>query len=282
MIRAFIFVLLRISGAAYLAREIWQRKSVTIVVFHDPEPSFFREQMLALRKAYHIIPLAQYLQARVQGNVDALPQKSLVVTLDDGHKGNFLLKDILLELDIPVTIFLCSGIVGTRRHFWWLHAASDKEAQSCKSLSNADRLAFLQQRGYERTKEYADRHALTKAEIAEMSSFVDFQAHTVTHPILPMCPDAEAQFEVEQCKADLEREFGLMITALAFPNGDYTRRELSLLEKAGFSCGLSLDSGGNDARTDPFCLRRVALADNGSVSELLVKTSGLARLLRRR
>ena len=94
------------------------------------------------------------------------------------------------------------------------------------------------------------------------------------------CSDEKAEREIRDCKAELERQYGFNIQALAFPNGDYTEREVNLAQNAGYNCALTLDCGFNDKNTDPFRLRRVPLTDYASVSELLVKTSGLWGFLR--
>jgi peptidoglycan/xylan/chitin deacetylase (PgdA/CDA1 family) len=275
VIRKFLFFILRFSGAPLVLREFWQRKKVTIVVLHDPRPDAARSHLLALKKRYNIISLSKYLESRKTGTTVTLPAKALIVTFDDGHIGNYRLKEILEELRIPITIFLCSGIVNSFRPYWWLGPLSTAEIEACKQMPNDARLEFLKRRGFDPHKENTTRQALSKDEILELAPLVDFQAHTVTHPILVNCDDSQANFEIAQCKADLESFFGLRISAIAFPNGDYSDRELSLLTEAGYECGLSLDAGSNDGLTDMRRLKRIPLSDDASLSELVVKASGL-------
>jgi peptidoglycan/xylan/chitin deacetylase (PgdA/CDA1 family) len=136
------------------------------------------------------------------------------------------------------------------------------------------------ERGHVDTKEYETRQALSCDEIAEMKSLVDFQSHGVFHPVLPACSDERARCEVFESKKTLEHRWGLEICALAYPNGDYSDREISLLRSAGYTCGLTLDPGFNDSATDSFCLRRIPLPDDAGISELIVKASGLWASLR--
>src|SRR5205823_400641 len=128
--------------------------------------------------------------------------------------------------------------------------------------------------------EYDARQSLSLDEITEMKSVVDFQSHTVFHPILPACSFEKARWEIVESKEALEREHGLKIYALAYPNGDYSDRDVELLQKAGYTCGLTLDPGFNDFQTDPFRLRRVALPDDAGINEVIVKTSGLWTVLK--
>jgi peptidoglycan/xylan/chitin deacetylase (PgdA/CDA1 family) len=279
LLRGLAFALLRYSGIPFLLREVVQTSKVTILVYHAPPADRARDHFRALAARYNIIRLADYLRAREAHALQRLPPKSLVITLDDGHRSNYELKPVLEELGIPVTVFLCSGLVGTHRHFWWNHTASPSETQGWKRLPEEDRLQNLLRRGYSPDNEYPDRQALSDEEIAELKPWVDFQAHTVTHPILPACSDETATREIESCKADLESRYDLRISSLAFPNGDYTEREVALLRKAGYTCALTLDHGFNGQYTDLFSLRRVPLPDDASVDELLVKASGLWGLL---
>ena len=43
----------------------------------------------------------------------------MVVTFDDGHIKNHSLLPVFKKYQVPVTIFLCSGIVDTGKHFWF-------------------------------------------------------------------------------------------------------------------------------------------------------------------
>ena len=275
LLKSIIFTALRWSGLPWLMREFTQKGKVTILTYHSPTPEYARAHFDVLRRHYSIIPLKDYLSARANGTLAGLPKKSLILTLDDGHRGNFELKPLLQELGIPVTIFLCSGIVGTHRHFWWRHVNSAQEAGACKRLSDTERRKFLLGRGYETDREYPDRQGLSGEEIEELKPWVDFQAHTVSHPILPACAGDVAEQEIAQSKAELQRKYGLEVYALAFPNGDYSERELLLARKWGYRCAFTQEPGFNDDQSDLFRLRRIALPDDCSIDELLVKASGL-------
>ena len=280
LVRSIVFTLLRFSGIPFLVRELIQRRKITIVVYHATSAGVAEQHLRALKERYSIISLADYLAWRKQGALGTLPFKSLIITADDGHKNNFELKPLLEKYQIPVTVFLCSGIVGTHRHYWWSHTNDSAEAQALKALPDEQRVEVLLRKGHADRREYETRQSLSRAEIAEMKSAVDFQCHTVFHPILPACSIERVRWEIVESKETLEREHGLKIYALAYPNGDYSDREVGLLRDAGYTCGLTLDGGFNDSETDPFRLRRVALPDDAGVNEVLVKTSGLWTFLK--
>ena len=280
LFRSAVFALLRFSGLPLILREIWQRNRATIVVYHALQPARADAHFGALRRRYNVTSLSAFLAARSSQTTERLPRKALIITLDDGHRSNYSLGSVLKKHRLPVTIFLCSGIVGTNRHYWWLHTNNSGEAQALKALPDEQRIQALLRKGHADRREYETRQSLSRDEIAEMKFAVDFQSHTVFHPILPACSIERARWEVVESKEALEREYGLKIYALAYPNGDYSDREVGLLQDAGYTCGLTSDAGFNDSATDPFRLRRVTLLDDAGVNEVIVKTSGLWALLK--
>jgi peptidoglycan/xylan/chitin deacetylase (PgdA/CDA1 family) len=277
-LRAFVFLCLRYSGLPWLFRELLQRRVVTIILYHDLPAATAIAHFRALRARYQIIALRDYLQARTEGQIDRLPSKALIVTLDDGHRGNYNLLPVLQAHAVPVTIFLCSGIVGSQRHYWWLEVPDRADVERLKLLPDEHRLQALAGLGYCDDRNYDSRHALSDSEIEEMKRTVDLQAHTITHPILPECPEKKAWDEIAGCKTALEQKYALQISALAYPNGDYSPREIAMLKAAGYTCGLTVEPGFNDATTDLYRLRRIQLPDDATISEVLVKVSGLWRL----
>lgn len=272
--RRLVFLILRWSGIPFLLREIVQRNRVTILCYHDPDPKIADLHIQVLKRLYNIIPLSSYIASRSNSDTDALPIKALVITFDDGHMGNHKLLPILRRHQAPVTIFLCSGIVGTRRHYWWNASIDKRTTRSLKRIPNQERLARLSNSGFDEKSEYSERQSLSSSEIEELRVAVDLQAHTRFHPILPQCTDERAWDEIAGSKVDLERDYGLNINAFAYPNGDYNTRDINLVKKAGYECALTIDGGYNTPKVDMFRLRRVRLHDVAGVDELIVKASG--------
>ena len=212
-----------------------------------------------------------------------LPNKAIVIIFDDGHASNYNLLPVIKKLEIPITIFLCSSIVGTHRHFWFRHSAEIKpHVEALKKIPNEKRLEALRQYSFEQEQEYGDTQALSKEQIEEMKSWVNFQSHTCFHPILPQCDDTTAEKEIKESKRQLEETFGLTINALSYPNGDYSERDIRLAQEAEYECGITVDSGYNDTMSDLFRLKRFSVNDAKNTTELMVKASGCYALLKHR
>jgi poly-beta-1,6-N-acetyl-D-glucosamine N-deacetylase len=279
-LRRIAFFLLRMSGLPRFIREVVQRRRVTILVYHKLSPEVADRHFEVLRRSYNIISLAEYLDSRTD-MCRRLPPKPLIMTFDDGHRGNYSLKPLLERCGIRATVFLCSGLADTNRHFWFETEMSNNVRQGLKGVRDDERLKILAGMGFAETAEQTTRQALSASEIEEMKEVVDFQSHTVYHPLLPQCSDQRAFDEISDSKIQLEDKFGLRINALAYPNGDYSTREIAAAEKCGYQCALTLDLGFNTRTTPAFQLKRICINDDAELDELFVKASGLWGLLKR-
>lgn len=282
MLKRVICVLLRITLIPFFIREIIQRKKVTIILYHDIKADTVDRHFRVLQAKYNIISLRDYLAARTLREPNRLPPKALIITFDDGHRGNYELRPVLERYKIPVTIFLCSGIVGTNRHFWFRQNINNSRDKQWRKMAKVQRWEILMETGFEETKEFSDRMALCDDEIRDMINLVDFQSHTVFHPILPHCSDNRAQREIGESKKELESKYNIDIYALSYPNGDYSDRDIQIAKEMGYKCGVTVDLGFNSENSDLFRLKRICMDDEAGISELLVKASGLWEYIKRK
>jgi len=239
------------------------------------DPQLAELHIRMLKRLYNIIPLSAYIDTRRGHVATVIPKKALVITFDDGHKGNYSLLPLFRQYQVPSTIFLCSSIVGTHRHYWWKACPNIATAYALKHFGNDERLQRLAEFGFQESREYVERQSLSREEIEELRATVDLQAHSCYHPILPQCTDDQSWGEIAGSKTELEQTFGLSVYAFAYPNGDYSPRETVLAKKAGYTCALTIDGGYNTLDTDMFRLRRLRVDDNADLNELIVKASGL-------
>lgn len=272
---ALVYKILRYSGLPAIMRMLFQRKKITILVFHEMAPEVAEINFTYLKNHYNIISLQTFYKAIEKNDSNLLPKRSLIITFDDGRISNYGLLPIIKKLKIPVTIFLNSGIINTNRHYWFRYNRELLSNESLKNVSNKDRLELMNRHGFKQDQEYDYPQALSKAQIAEMSNYVDMQSHTFFHPCLPKCDYNEAEFEITNCKTTLENEYGCSINSLAYPNGDYTEREIEIAKKAGYKYCLSIDKGYNSILSDPYRLKRLDPNDTDNLDEFIVKTSGL-------
>lgn len=277
-LKQLVLGLLRLSLVPLLIRESVQRRKATIVLYHDPEPDAFAHQVQALTRRYNVISLRELVDAVRKRDGSSLPPKALAITFDDGYVGNHALKPALERFGLPVTMFVCAAIVGTRRRFWFAHAPSDLDYWR---LPDEDRVRILADHGFDEAEEASEREALSWKEIENLRKLVDFQAHTLTHPILPHCSYEKAQTEIIESRRILEETVGTPIYAMSYPNGDYSDREIALAREAGYVAAITVDLGFNPVTTNPYRLKRICMNDNGGSTDAVVRASGLWDVLKR-
>lgn len=272
-VKEFIGILFRFSGIPYLIREVFCRNKVTVIFYHDPSPEIFKKHMEYLSKQYIFIPLQRLINALYEKDWKNIPAKALIVTLDDGHKGNYELLELFKEYNVCPTIYICSDIVNTNRKFWWKTISDGCE--KLKHSNNNERLKLLKDNGgFEPTKEYSERQSLSIEEVREMSQCVDFQSHSRYHPILPKCSDEECMDEISGSKESLKTLLNKEIKHFAYPNGDYAKREVNFLKKSGFKSARTIDVGWNDENTNPFKLKAMGVQDEVSINILCAQIAG--------
>jgi peptidoglycan/xylan/chitin deacetylase (PgdA/CDA1 family) len=276
-----VFALLRWSGLPFLVRRTLQRGRTTIILYHDIDAQTLDLHLTALRPRYHLVSLRDYVAACTHGHTDALPPKSLIITLDDGLRGQHALLRVFGKHSVTPTIFICSGIVGTYRCFWFMAPSNRKDVERLKRMPDEERLVTLAALGYKETGSCPERSALSLAEIDDMREVVDFQAHTVFHPILTQCTDERAWTEISECRRRLQQDLGLDIYAFAYPNGSYSDREVDYVSKAGYACAVTTELGFNDSTTSLLTLKRICIPPGAGANEIIVRASGLASYLKR-
>jgi peptidoglycan/xylan/chitin deacetylase (PgdA/CDA1 family) len=250
-----------------LVRATLQRRFTTILVYHDPSPETFAAHVDFLREHYSLISLRQFLDARRMRT--ALPPRPLVLTLDDGYRGNYDLLPVFETLPAPPTIFLCAGIVGTSKQFWFQHI---DDPMSLRLLPDRERVERLRAAGFDEDAPSDKREALSRDEVEAMRYAVDFQAHAMLHPSLPRCDDESARAEIGGAKRHLEESFGLDVYAYAYPFGDQSPRDQKLVSELGYACALKSAGGFNSRDVDAFNLRRICIGDDDSIDRVAVKT----------
>jgi peptidoglycan/xylan/chitin deacetylase (PgdA/CDA1 family) len=208
----------------------------------------------------------------------SLPRNGLVVTFDDGLRTNAELADLFRRYDVQPTIFICSQVVATRRHYWFMRA---DDPQALKPVANSRRLEILGQKGFSPTREYPHPQALSASDISSMREYVHFESHTRFHPILPTCSDRECHEEIVLSRQEIAALTGRECRHFAYPDGAYTEREIETVKSAGYLSGRTIDVGWNGPSTDPYRLKIIGWRDDASINRLAADLSGIPGYLSR-
>jgi len=248
-VKELFAVLLRASGMPLIVLKL-NAKRTGILVYHRPLPSRLEEHIKYLSRHYSFISMEKLTRAVISRRWAAIPEKSLVLTLDDGYAENAVLLDIFKKYGIKPTIYLVSGIAGTAERYRWLNGKSGA------------------------------RQALSREEIRSMAGHVDFGSHTRTHPFLTSCDDKISEDEITASKKEVEALSGEECAHFAYPAGEYSARETTFAKKAGYLSARTCDHGWNDGNVDLFRLKAVEVADDASVNWLIAQMSGVPAFLK--
>lgn len=218
----------------------WHRKDVVILNYHgigedegghaaanllDLNVSLesFRSQIAYLRRRHHVISLREFLTANAEGR--QLPDYSVVLTFDDGYSSFLSVAPILLNHNLPATLFLVTEMM---RH----------EDAGPDSSNHADRLSW------------AEVQAL------EQSDIFDFGSHTCSHPSLSSLTPEAIDYELRTSLDEIRSRVRKVMPALAYPNGAYSGVSIENVASAGYEAALTIDPGPNKIGGSPYRLRR--------------------------
>ena len=114
-----------------------------------------------------------------------------------------------------------------------------------KTVSNADRLAFLGQLEDQADVAVPLDHPQLPAplgwdRIRELAAHgVEIGSHTVTHPFLANLTDREMARELAQSKREIEARTGAPVKSMAYPFGNCDRRVMDRARDAGYEFGIT-------------------------------------------
>lgn len=265
-------------------------------------PSRFAEHLDALRSTFRPAALADLLDWLARG---AVPPQTVVITFDDGYLDNLLeAKPLLAREQIPATVFVVSGYVGSGRSFWWddlervcsepelppsLELVVEGRARSWPvpdqdrrqlfrelrgvigRVEEPERRELLEQlRGWSRTKTVDRVETMSSEQLRELADgeWVDIGAHTVTHPRLTDVPGRRQLDEIQQSRRQLADLLGRDVPLFSYPFGAHDRSAVESARRAGVTCACTTVASGVRATDDPFRLPRVAV-DEWSGDDLI-------------
>lgn len=103
--------------------------SALVLLYHrvadlqsDPQllsvtPKHFAEHLEVLGSKAQPLALEKLANTFIEGRI---PNRGVVVTFDDGYSDNLrFAKPILEYYDMPATVFISAGEIGSKREFWW-------------------------------------------------------------------------------------------------------------------------------------------------------------------
>lgn len=186
------------------------RKSLNI------NPMIFESQIKTLKENGYTFITTRDLGEAIENN-KPLPNKSIVITFDDGHWDNATdVLPILKKYHARATFYLIPGFI-----------------------NNSDFLSDKQVR-----------------EIIN-SKIIEIGAHTVHHVSLKEKLAPLVTYEILESKRMLENKYGISVVSFAYPNGAFDNQAIETVKKSGFTTAVSTIPGTIQNNENKFFLFRL-------------------------
>jgi peptidoglycan/xylan/chitin deacetylase (PgdA/CDA1 family) len=274
-----------IIGFLLIQLYFFNRKSyhnhVLSIYFHNPCAGLFKKMIKWLRsKGFQFISVDELYSILL--NRVPPENKSVVITFDDGWNQNLKLLDFINESEIPITIFIPTQPV-LEGNFWWEYAKIREQKKltgvydvnEFKHLNYAefsDKIALLK-------KQFIlERHCITLNELKQLSKseFITIGSHTVTHPILDLCPYEIQEYELTESRKTLENWLGREVKYFSYPNGNFNKDSIEIAKKCSYRICFTIEQKLVDVfNTDFYTIPRFAMNDLGGYYENLSKLLGI-------
>ena len=260
--KGFIFMLHRILPNEERSKYTWNKGLAISPEKLEEWISFFRAQKM------DVISLDEAL-VRCENNDQ---RKFVVITLDDGYKDSLTIGlPLFNKLNIPVTIYISTCFPNNKTIYWWyfleeyilknnsidLSVIGLDIKFNCESLEEKNKAYNFIREELRRADYYTHANFAYKVcsltnlevlnkslnlswdEVRELSEspLITIGAHTIHHVSLANQKEELTKNEILQCKSQIEAKINKRVDHFAYPYGsldDGSKREFSLLEKAGF------------------------------------------------
>jgi peptidoglycan/xylan/chitin deacetylase (PgdA/CDA1 family) len=233
----------RISDSSFAYRKLiksrlLKKRNCRVLMYHsieysNPEedriglavsPKAFYMHMKYLKEnEFNVISLLELVNKITRQEL--IPEKSVVVTFDDGHKSvlaNAL--PTLREFNFTASLFV---------NIYFLE----------RKLPNNEYWHNWQPLNWEEIKKLHD-------------SGLTIGSHGLTHRRLTKIAYEELKKEILESKELIEKNIGSKIFVFSYPHGSFNANVKKILEDNNFSCACSSIEGTNYTHTDIFALRR--------------------------
>ena len=280
--------------------------------------SAFDAQMAFAARHFNCLSLPDAVAGLARGK---LPERSLIVTFDDGYLDNLTLAlPVLRRHGVPATVYIATGLRDQSALLWWhelehlisrvdelsfawdghpvhLSTADDRARNRTfeilnarlKQMKPADQVRFmtLLRNGAKApagpAELFLDRHQLTQL---AADPLVTIGAHTHRHYALSHLDPPQLSHEISRSKVLLETWLNRPVEHLAYPFGGQahaSNREFDAAARLGFVSGVTTRLGHfqHFHKRNLLALPRIGIGYRDCMDRFEWKISGLYSLVRR-
>jgi peptidoglycan/xylan/chitin deacetylase (PgdA/CDA1 family) len=257
----------------------------------EPDAQRFERLMRFAARSFNVMTLGRASALLAEGT---LPPRALVITFDDGYADNAdVALPILQRHGLVATFFVASGfldgglmwndsIIESIRGCLLDRVDLAEFDLGCRPLANAaERVACIsallakikylnlpereaavaQVRRAAGVNRLPDDLMMRSEQVRQLHrAGMEIGAHTVSHPILTMLQAPDAEREIAEGRAHLQRIIDAPVDVIAYPNGkplrDYDATHVAMVRRLGFRAAVSTAAGAAGSGDDPHQLPR--------------------------
>jgi peptidoglycan/xylan/chitin deacetylase (PgdA/CDA1 family) len=240
----------------------------------------FRDLIRYIRSECHVVPLHDAMPGRV-GN-----KLQIILTFDDGWSDNYTqVFPIVCAQRLPITIFVCSGVMAQDLPFWPERVAMllkkadptlsteaiKAEIESLKSASPAHceeylgHLAAGSHTNTDNLRSVVDSTLSWDQALEMLSAGVEFGSHTHTHQILTHLPLPNVRAETQTSKALIEQALSQPCDCFTYPNGNWSQPVRDAVAESGYKYAFTTEAGAWNSNNDPLAIPRLNVSEENIV-----------------
>jgi len=221
-----------------------ETECILSVYFHKPAKDEFEFSIKWLRKKGFKFISPRDLERIISEEIP-FPKGAVLLTVDDGWQTNVTnVVEVATRNEVPVTIFI-STTPAEEGTYWWSYVTQARRQgltsyskYALKKMTEEERINILKEI---KQMVYPGRDAMTvdQVKMVAKSPYVTIGSHTQTHPILINCPETQVYDELKGSRQKLESWIGKEVVYFAYPNGDFSRREIKILKTLHYRLAFS-------------------------------------------
>jgi peptidoglycan/xylan/chitin deacetylase (PgdA/CDA1 family) len=175
--------------------------------------------------------------------LDEIPEKSFVITFDDGYEDNYLNAfPILQKYNFKATIYL---VPNQETNHW-----EEKNTSVLSKLLNEKQILEMQNSG-----------------------LIEFGSHTLSHVNLSKIDSVQLEKELIESKKEIEKITNKECEAFAYPYGKFDDKIVKAVKNAGYKNATVVKRGLFEKNNDVFTIKRVGILGTESFVDFLLKVS---------
>ena len=256
--------------------------NLRVLAYHTvPELESFRTQLLYLKKRYHIISIFELKEHLFQNK--PLPEKSVLITFDDGDYSNYLNAFPVLKMEsVPAVFFIITELINSDKTFWCrrveeiykkngrTYQEARDEVNRLKKIPNTERAKVIKEMPSVKSKQLG----LTEIRQLENHNII-MGNHTHTHPMINKCTADEICREMNLVKDNFTDWCLEGYPYFAYPNGNFDSNAEKILISKGIKLAFLFDHKLNKTEINPMRISRIRVNADADLNEFKVKVSGL-------